>query len=100
MDHRVKSGGDEPRKYRAARQKLLPWRALAKTRGRDMSKRSRTINLPPPYLQRVWIDAARVTNPDGYPFCLPFLRDGLDLSVDRAITIIGRRERNNRHCRT
>jgi predicted ATPase len=53
-----------------------------------MSKRSRIINLPPPYLRRVWLDAARVIDCAEYPFCLPFLRDGLDLSFDRAVTII------------
>jgi predicted ATPase len=53
-----------------------------------MARRHRTINLPPPYLQRVWIDAARVADRDAYPFCLPFLRDGLDLSFDRAVTVI------------
>jgi predicted ATPase len=53
-----------------------------------MARRHRTINLPPPYLQRIWIDAARVTDRDTYPFCLPFLRDGLDLSFDRAVTTI------------
>jgi predicted ATPase len=53
-----------------------------------MARQRRTINLPPPYLQRVWIDAARVTSRDAYPFCLPFLREGLDLTFDRAITII------------
>lgn len=53
-----------------------------------MSKRSRIINLPPPYLRSVWLDVARVTDRAAYPFCLPFLRQGLDLSFDRALTII------------
>lgn len=53
-----------------------------------MARRHRTINLPPPYLRRVWIDAARVTDRDAYPFCLPFLREGFDLSFDRALTVI------------
>lgn len=53
-----------------------------------MSKRSRIINLPPPYLQRVWLEPDRVADRDAYPFCLPFLRDGLDLSFEHAITII------------
>jgi predicted ATPase len=30
----------------------------------------------------------RVPDPDAYPFCLPFLRDGFELSFDRAITVI------------
>ncbi|MFH0301291.1 AAA family ATPase [Bradyrhizobium sp. 31Argb] len=52
------------------------------------SRRSRTINLPAPYLKRVWLDPSRITNRDAYPFCLPLLRDDFELSFDRAITII------------
>jgi predicted ATPase len=44
--------------------------------------------MPAPYLRRIWIDAARVPDPDAYPFCLPFLRNEFELSLDRAITII------------
>jgi predicted ATPase len=51
-------------------------------------KRTRTINLPAPYLRRIWLDPARVGDPSAYPFCLPFLRDEFELSFDRAITII------------
>lgn len=53
-----------------------------------MARKNRTINLPAPYLKRVWLDSARVSDAEAYPFCLPFLRDGLDLSFDHAITII------------
>jgi predicted ATPase len=51
-------------------------------------RRQRTVNMPAPYLRRIWIDAARVPDPDAYPFCLPFLRSEFELSFDRAITII------------
>jgi predicted ATPase len=51
-------------------------------------RRQRTVNMPAPYLRRIWIDAARVPDPDAYPFCLPFLRNEFELSLDRAITII------------
>jgi predicted ATPase len=44
--------------------------------------------LPAPYLRRVWLESARVSNPEAYPFCLPFLRNDFDLSFDKAITII------------
>lgn len=44
--------------------------------------------MPAPYLRRVWLDAARVSEPDAYPFCLPFLRGGFELAFDRAITVI------------
>jgi predicted ATPase len=52
------------------------------------SRRNRTINLPAPYLRRVWLDPSRVPDRTAYPFCLPFLRDDFDLSFDRPITII------------
>jgi predicted ATPase len=39
-----------------------------------MARRPRTINLPAPYLKRVWLEPERVTDADAYPFCLPFLR--------------------------
>src|ERR1700723_2574395 len=52
------------------------------------SKRNRTINLPAPYLKRVWLDPSRVEDREAYPFCLPFLLDDFELSFDRPITII------------
>jgi len=52
--------------------------------GRSMPKRNRTINLPAPYLKRLWLERERVAEAQAYPFCLPFLRHGLDLSFDRA----------------
>jgi predicted ATPase len=52
------------------------------------SRRSRTINLPAPYLQRVWLDREKIGDADAYPFCLPFLQKEFDLGFDRAITII------------
>lgn len=52
------------------------------------SRRARTINLPAPYLRRLWLDREKVTDPAAYPFCLPFLQNEFDLGFDRAITII------------
>src|SRR5258708_27066422 len=52
------------------------------------SRRNRTINMPAPYLRRIWLDATRVTDRAAYPFCLPFLHDDFELSLDRPITII------------
>ena len=52
------------------------------------SRRNRTINLPAPYLKRVWTEPKLVPDRDAYPFCLPFLHDDFSLSFDRAITII------------
>lgn len=52
------------------------------------SKRNRVINLPAPYLKRLWLDAEKVPSPEAYPFCLPYLKGGFDLGFDRAITII------------
>ncbi len=52
------------------------------------SRRSKPINLPAPYLRRVWLDAAQVKDPSAYPFCLPFLLEEFQLEFDRAVTII------------
>jgi predicted ATPase len=50
--------------------------------------RKRTINLPAPYLKRIWLQPDLITDKESYPFCLPILRGGLDLTFDHAITII------------
>src|SRR6201988_1238751 len=50
--------------------------------------RSRDVNLPAPYLKRVWIDPVRVPDRAAYPFCLPFLGDDFEFRFERAITII------------
>ncbi len=52
------------------------------------SRRNRPINLPAPYLRRVWLEPSRIADREAYPFCLPFLRDDFELSFDKAITII------------
>jgi len=52
------------------------------------SRRNRTINVPAPYLRRVWLEPARIADRAAYPFCLPFLRGEFDLNFDRSITII------------
>jgi predicted ATPase len=52
------------------------------------SKRNRTINMPAPYLQRVWLDPSRIEDRKAYPFCLSFLRDDFELTLDQPITII------------
>lgn len=49
---------------------------------------SRTINLPAPYLKRVWLDRERVNDPLTYPFNLPFLSDEFVLDFHKPITII------------
>src|SRR6201746_140787 len=53
-----------------------------------VSKRNRTINMPAPYLRRIWLEASRIDDRAAYPFCLPFLRDQFELSFDRSVTII------------
>lgn len=53
-----------------------------------MARRNKPINLPAPYLRRVWLDQTLVTDPEAYPFCLPFLAKGFEQSFDHAITII------------
>jgi predicted ATPase len=53
-----------------------------------MARRNKPINLPAPYLKRIWLDVARVDDRATYPFCLPYLNDDFELSFDRSITII------------
>jgi len=53
-----------------------------------MARRSRDVNLPAPYLKRLWLDPSRMSDREAYPFCLPFLHDDFSLTFDRAITII------------
>jgi predicted ATPase len=53
-----------------------------------MARRNRTINLPAPYLKRIWLDPSRIADRAAYPFCLPFLHDDFEPSFDRPITII------------
>src|SRR6202047_4666158 len=52
------------------------------------SRRNRTIQLPAPYLRRIWLEPSRVADRTAYPFCLAFLRDEFELSFDRSITVI------------
>src|SRR4030088_768362 len=52
------------------------------------SKRNRTIDMPAPYLRRIWLEPSRIEDRAAYPFCLPFLQDDFELSFDRSITII------------
>src|SRR5258707_2141819 len=56
--------------------------------GRMASRRNRTIDMPAPYLRRIWLDPSRIDDRAAYPFCLPFLHDDFDLNFDRSITII------------
>src|SRR3977135_1149945 len=53
-----------------------------------MARRNPPINMPAPYLRRIWLEPSRIENREAYPFCLPLLRDDFELSFDRAITII------------
>jgi predicted ATPase len=53
-----------------------------------MARRNKPINVPAPYLRRVWLDPSRIADRKAYPFCLPFLNDDFELSFDRPITII------------
>src|SRR6202165_3363174 len=53
-----------------------------------MPRKNRTINLPAPYLRRLWLDPPGSADRAAYPFCLPFLGDDFELGFDRAITII------------
>src|SRR6266576_7348865 len=52
------------------------------------SRQNRKIDMPAPYLARIWLDPSRIDDRAAYPFCLPFLQDEFELSFDRPITII------------
>jgi predicted ATPase len=52
------------------------------------SRRNKPIDMPAPYLRRIWLDPSRIEDRAAYPFCLPFLRHDFELDFDRAITII------------
>ena len=52
------------------------------------SRRNRPINLPAPYLKRIWLEPSKIADRQAYPFCLPLLHDDFEMSFDRAITII------------
>lgn len=53
-----------------------------------MSSKKRPSTLSAPYLTRVWLDPEEVTTPQSYPFSLPFLSGGLNLKLERPITIL------------
>jgi predicted ATPase len=53
-----------------------------------MARRNKPINMPAPYLRRIWLDPSRIADRAAYPFCLPFLQDDFEQDFDRAITII------------
>lgn len=53
-----------------------------------MARKNRLINLPAPYLKRVWLDPSQIEGRKAYPYCLPFLSDDFEVSFDRPITII------------
>jgi predicted ATPase len=53
-----------------------------------MARRNKPIDAPAPYLRRVWLDPSRIPDRSAYPFCLPFLNDDFELSLDSPITII------------
>src|SRR5262245_38668969 len=53
-----------------------------------MARKNRPINLPAPYLRRLWLDPTRIEDRKAYPYCLPFLSDEFEINFDKPITII------------
>ncbi|MGE0024665.1 MAG: AAA family ATPase [Hyphomicrobium sp.] len=49
--------------------------------------RSRQINLPAPYLRRVWLVPELVHDKARYPFCLPLFKDAFEIQFAAPITI-------------
>jgi hypothetical protein len=52
-----------------------------------MSRKQRPINLPAPYLKRLWLDAAQVTEPAAYPFSLPLFRRPFEIAFERSCVL-------------
>ena len=53
-----------------------------------MARKRKTINVPAPYLKRIWLDPSRIADRKAYLFCLPLLHNDFELRFDRPITII------------
>jgi predicted ATPase len=53
-----------------------------------MSRRYRPINLPAPYLRRIWLDRSLVSDADAYPFCLPLFKAEFELVFEQPIAVI------------
>jgi predicted ATPase len=51
-------------------------------------RNNRDISLRPPYLKRIWLDADKISEPNSYPFNLPFFKNGFEWNFDTAITIL------------
>lgn len=49
--------------------------------------RTREINLPAPYLRRVWLDPERASSKSHYPYCLPLFKDDFEIEFTAPITI-------------
>lgn len=54
-----------------------------------MPKTATRSRLTAPYLRRIWLDQARVTNFNAYPFCLPLFRDpAFEIGFTHPVTIL------------
>ncbi len=53
-----------------------------------MGRRNREVQLPAPYLRRIWLDDNLVTDRSAYPFCLPLFRHGFEIEFTHPITIL------------
>lgn len=48
----------------------------------------KNVNMPAPYLLRVWLDEDRISEPKAYPFCIPLLKNGFELEFAAPVTIL------------
>lgn len=53
-----------------------------------MSRRHREVQMPAPYLRRIWLDETLVPDRGAYPFCLPLFRHGFEIEFTHPITIL------------
>jgi len=52
-----------------------------------MARKTRTTNLPAPFLKRLTLKESRADLPEGYPFGLPWLDDDFELRFEAPVTI-------------
>ena len=51
-------------------------------------RRNQVSKLPAPYLKRVWLNPDKISDAKAYPFVLPFLKDGFEITFEHRITVI------------
>lgn len=50
--------------------------------------KQRETSLKAPFLKRVWLEPERIADRGDYPFSIPFIKSGFDLTFEKGVTII------------